>query len=100
MLLFLTGLLFSQPSHALGEPCYGAAAARVEAFGGTDLRLETNSVTGFYVNASGYVSYTYRRGDLECYLSFYMKGTYLGELCEDPFGRDDGTPVCRRPRGR
>lgn len=96
LFILMVGLLSSPRLYAFGESCYGEASARVNAFGGFDLVLERDDVKGFGVNASGYVSYTYLRGNQECYLSFYVSGTYFGPLCSPAFGREETTPNCGR----
>lgn len=80
---------------AFAGSCSSEAAAQVNAFGGFDLVMERDDVRGWGVNASGYVSYTYLRGNQECYLTYYVSGTYFGPLCSPAFGREN-TPNCGR----
>lgn len=95
--LFLAVVCLSNSmSAAHADYCSSEAYAIVNAHGGNNLALLRSDVNGWGVNAFGYVSYIYQLGNKECYLSFSVKGTYFGNLCDQSFGfgGDTGRPNC------
>lgn len=97
LVLLLASVTFSTAAHAWGGSyCARDARAIARSYGGHSVQLNHSGVRGWGVNASGYVSYTYLLGDQECYVSFFVSGTYFGAICKENYGMApaDGKPTC------
>lgn len=96
-ILFLSVCLAKPVSAFAFSSCEGEATAVMQAYGGENLQVFHDGVSGSYVNASGYVSYTFTRGDQECYVSYFLKGTYFGALCSDSHYGSPEPASCGKP---
>lgn len=85
LLVFALGL--STAAQAEGyDYCGWEVQALAQRMGGDQVTMTYSSVNGWGVNAYGYASYKFVRGNEICGVSYTVFGTYFGMKCSESYG--------------
>ena len=98
LLMCSLGFAFSAYAEMGADYCSGEAWQIAQANGGDQVTMTYSSVDGWGVNARGYASYSFMRGNEKCSIPFDVYGTYFGVKCSNDWGVSCSGDRARRHR--